>query len=77
MTYKLEPGLSRVTSPVRLVFPTGEKKDYESGAEVTDAVFNQRYRVVEIRARGDVVEVVLDNVDAPSVNWTGEEQTFF
>ena len=82
LTYKLEPGLSRITSPVRLVFPAegkngdGRREEYDSGLAVTEAEFDKKWRVVEMRARDDVIEVILEQMDVPYVNPIGEE-TFF
>ena len=50
MTYKLEPGLSRITSPVRLIFPE-RTEEYENGTEACDAEFDKKWRVVELRAK--------------------------
>ena len=75
LTYKLEPGLSRITSPVRLIFPE-RSEDYSSGLAATEAEFDKKWRVVELRARDDVIEVILEQMDVPYVNPIGEE-TFF
>ena len=75
MTYKLEPGLSRITSPVRLIFPEGAE-EYRSGLEACEAEFDKKWRVVELRVAGDVVEIRLTEMDVPAVNPIGEE-TFF
>lgn len=82
MTYKLEPGLSRITSPVRLIFPAEGKngdsrqEEYENGLAATETEFDKKWRVVELRADGGVIEVVLEQMDVPCVNLIGEE-TFF
>ena len=76
MTYKLEPGLSRITSSVHLILPTGEIKEYRDGKAATEAVFDKRWKVTEIRAAGDVIEVVVEEAVVPDVNPIGEE-TFF
>ena len=73
MTYKLEPGLSRITSPVRLMFPEGSE-EYSSGLEVCEAEFDKKWRVVELRADSGTVEVVVEESDVPAVNavWGGD-----
>ena len=76
MTYKLEPGLSRITSPIVLIFPNHTSQRYESGERACEAVFDHRYRVVEMRAAGDMIEIRLEEMDVPDVNLIGEE-TFF
>jgi len=76
MTYKLEPGLSRITSSVHLILPTGEIKEYRDGKAATEAVFDKRWKVTEMRASDGVIEVVVEEMGVPSVNPIGEE-TFF
>ena len=76
MTYKLEPGLARITSLVCLLFPSGKKMEFENGEMACKAVFDKRWRVTEIRAAGDVVEIKVEEMGVPSVNPIGEE-TFF
>ena len=76
MTYRLEPGLCRITSPVLLIFPDGTEKRYENGREVTEAVFGRRWRVADIRAVDNTVEIRVEESLAPEINAVGEE-TFF
>lgn len=76
MTYKLNPELRLITSPVALIFPGGVRHQYSSGAAVAEKTFNERYRVTEIRAAGDVIEISLEPMMVPEVNAIGEE-TFF
>jgi len=76
MTYKLEPGLARISSPIVLILPTGEIKEYRDGKAATEAVLDKRWRVTELRAAGDSIEVVVEEAVVPDVNPIGEE-TFF
>ena len=76
MTYKLNPELRLITSPVTLIFPGGARHEYSSGTAVAEKTFNERYRVAEIRAAGDVVEIRLEPIITPVINAIGEE-TFF
>lgn len=76
MTYRLEPGLSRITSPVLLIFPDGAEKRYKSGEELCSAVFDRRWKVTEIRARDDEIELLVEEMAVPEINALGEE-TFF
>ena len=76
MTYKLEPGLSRISSPVCLLFPSGEKMEFENGEMACGAMFDKRWKVTEMRASDGVIEVVVEEMGVPSVNPIGEE-TFF
>lgn len=76
MTYKLEPRFGRIVSPVLLKMPNGKEKRYESGKAAAEAVFDKRWRVTEMRAAGDVIEVKVEEAVVPEVNPIGEE-TFF
>jgi len=76
MTYKLNPAIAKISSPVTLFFPSGVRHEYSSGTAVAEQAFNERYRVTEIRATGDVVEINLELMTVPEVNAIGEE-TFF
>lgn len=76
MTYKLEPGLGRIMSPILLRFPDGAKKEYKSGKELCEMAFDRNYRVTESRAVGDRIEIRVETVAAPEINPIGEE-TFF
>lgn len=76
MTYKLEPGLSRITSSVHLILPTGEIKEYRDGKAATEAMFDKRWKVAEMRAVENTVEVIVEELKVPDVNPIGEE-TFF
>ena len=63
-------------SPITLLFPTGVKKEYQSGKEVCEMAFDRNYRVTEIRAVGDRIEIKLEEMAVPEINAVGEE-TFF
>ena len=76
MTYKLEPGLGRIMSPITLLFPTGAKKEYKSGKELCEMAFDRKYRVTEIRVVGDRIEIRVELTAVPEINAVGEE-TFF
>lgn len=76
MTYKLNPELQLITSPVTLIFPNGARHSYTSGAAVAEKTFNERYRVTEIRAVENTVEINLEPMTTPVINAIGEE-TFF
>ena len=77
MTYKLEPGLSRITSPISLLLPDGTERRYESGRDIVEAAFDHRYVVTRIRAVENMVELKLEELIDPATNWIGEEQSFF
>lgn len=73
MTYKLESGLSRITSPIALIFPNHTSQRYENGEKACEAVFDKRWKVMEMRVAGDAIEVVVEEMQVPKVNQIGEE----
>jgi len=76
MTYKLNPALKNIESPVILII-NGNKKEYENGEQLTNAVFTKNYDIQSIRAVNNSIEIELKEREIFPVNWTGEEQTFF
>lgn len=76
MTYKLNPELRLITSPVMLIFPDHTTRRFSSREDVVRETFDRRWKVVDIRAAGDVIEICLEPMTVPEVNAIGEE-TFF
>ena len=72
MTYKLNPEIRKITSPVELIFPDGEKRLFENGADVCSDVFEDRYVVKEIKAVDATVEIYLQFVEE-DMNWVKEQ----
>ena len=77
MTYKLNPELRKLRSPVVLVFPDGETRAFENGTAVTEAVFDRSYQLEALRARDGVIEVKLAERAAPDMSWCGDEPVSF
>jgi hypothetical protein len=59
MTFKLNPELDKLLSPVILIFPDGMRKEYRPGAKVMAAVFEQRYRIASLTDVDNTVEITL------------------
>ena len=59
MTYKIEWIIQLVLSPVKLVFPDGTRIEYDSGAAVSESVFENRYLIKNMKAVNNVLEVEL------------------
>ncbi len=72
MTYKLNPEIRKITSLVELVFPDGEKRQFENGAEACSAVLENRYVVKEMKAGNGKIVICLEIPEGPS-----DETTFF
>ena len=77
MSYKLNPFLSKIESPVRLCFPNEDIIDFLNGSELAEAVFENRYVVKSLKAVGDKIEIELTKAVIPSMNAVSEEITFF
>ena len=77
MTYKLNPELRKIQSPVVLVFPDGETREFECGFAVAEADFKQRYLIQAIRALDSIIEIKLVECAPPDMNWAGEETVSF
>lgn len=78
MTYKLNPEIEKIHSPVIIALPDGTISEYDSGSEAAAAVFEKHYVVQSMTAVGDKIELQLSEIRMPdSSTWIGEEQTFF
>jgi hypothetical protein len=77
MTYKLNPELEKILSPVALIFSDMTRQEYPDGKSVTEAVFNRCYRVESLRAIEGTVEIKLVERSAPEMIWSGEESASF
>ena len=77
MTYKFNPEIRKVLSPVVLMFSDGEKQQYPDGNAVADAVFNHKYVVSTMRAVNDIIELELVEQESLIMNWNGESPVSF
>ena len=77
MTYKLNPSLEKIQSPVILILPDGERREYINGVTVVEDVFDHKYLIEAVRAVGNTVEIKLTEPQIKASTWIGEEQTFF
>ena len=77
MTYKLNPSIARITSPLILTLPDGRKLEYENGEQAAEAVFDRHYVIDTIRAVDSRIIISVTEQKPMPTSWTGEEQTFF
>ena len=77
MTYKINPCVAKIKSPVIVRFPTGEEMHFATGEETAAADFDKHYVIKEIAAKGDEILLAVEEVRMPQMNWAGEEATFF
>ena len=74
MTYRLNPVIEKIESPVTIVLlDTGQEKKYSSGAEATRDTYDHGYNIHSIKAEDGVVFIemeVMELADSP-------DETFF
>ena len=79
MTYKLNPEVSKIKSPVILQIENGESsanKIYADGTELANTVFEKHYVVVSLVAqKSSILLTVRENRTVNNTNWIGEEMT--
>lgn len=77
MTYKVNPNVSKITSPVVTVID-GKETRYENGAVLANAEFDENYVIASIAAKGDtVVLTMVKNTRLNEMTWIGEEAVSF
>ena len=77
MTYKLEPWITRIVSPVEVVILDGTRKKYINGNVAAADIFDRHYVVEKIEALGGVIVLTLKEVEVAESTWVGEEQQGF
>lgn len=77
MTYKLNPEIRKIISPIVMIFPDGTKQQYESGKAAAYTVFDHKYTISTLCAVNDIIELKLVEQEAPIMNWSGESATSF
>lgn len=79
MTYKLNPEVKKIRSPVVVKFShQAAEMSFASGAALADAVFDRNYLIESLAAEGDsIVLTVRENDTINAVNWVGEEAVSF
>lgn len=77
MTYKLNPEVSKIKSPVLLRIKGVESSElYADGAELANATFEKNYVVRSLVARENVIVLTVEeNRRINATNWIGEEMT--
>ncbi len=77
MTYKLNPEIEKIRSPVVIVFEDGRKREFKDGKSAASAIFEKHYIVTCIKAINDIVELTITENKGPEINWIGEENISF
>jgi len=77
MTYRLEPWIDKINSIVTVILPDGTLKRYISGSVAATDIFDKHHVVKSLSAVGGEILIQLEEVEAPSTTWIGEEQQGF
>ena len=77
MTYRLEPWIRKIDSPVIVTLPDGTQKRYISGSAAAEDIFDRHYVVEKIEALGGEIVLTLKEVEVAGSTWVGEEQQGF
>lgn len=77
MTYKLDPSVSKITSPVLLIYD-GCEKVFENGKQLADAVFDKNYLIDSISIKNNMIAVTLKGNDCLNeVKWANNSEVSF
>ena len=77
LTYKLNPELKIIVSPVVLVCPGNERMRFANGEQAAAATFDRRLLIDTISAEGGTVVLTLKEQEPTNLNWAGEESVSF
>lgn len=77
MTYRLNPAIEKIISPIVIVFKDGQRIEFSDGKSAASAVFDKHYIVTCVRAVRDRVELTITENKGPEINWIGEENISF
>ena len=77
MTYKLNPNIKMILSPIILVFPEGNRACYPNGKAAKDASFEKPYQIETLKAIEKSIEVTLRERRIEDLTWHGEEAASF
>ncbi len=70
MTYRLNPVIEKIESPVRiLLIDTGQEKRYKSGSDACADVFDKQYNIRSISAKSDIVEIEMEVAESPDATF--------
>lgn len=64
MTYKLDPSIEKIISPVILTYPNGWQQEFTDGKAVMEQNFSEKYSISSIRAKEHKVQIVIRTVDS-------------
>ena len=57
MTYKINPEVEKILSPIKLIFEDGDFQVFESGKQLARAVFDKHYNIRTYEIKDDYLEI--------------------
>ncbi len=69
MTYKLNPIIEKMQSPVRIILPDESVREYESGADAAADTFDNHYNIQSIKSDGNIIEIKAEAVESPDTTF--------
>lgn len=79
MTYKLNPEVKKITSPITIKFDGSDSVlNFANGVALAEADFDKNYLIDSISAKDNSIEITIRENDMVNVvNWIGEEAVSF
>lgn len=59
MTYKINPEVEKILSPIKLVFEDGTSADFSDGKTLAAAVFDKHYNIVSYCVKDKYLEITV------------------
>ena len=69
MTYRLNPIIECILSPVTIIFPDTGQKSYGSGAEAAADTFDKQFNIRNIRAEDSTVVIEMEVAGLPDTTF--------
>lgn len=57
MTYKINPEVEKILSPIKLVLENGESQMFENGKQLAKAVFDKHYNIQSYEVKENYLEI--------------------
>ena len=57
MTYKINPEVEKILSPIKLVLENGESQMFENGKQLAQAVFDKHYNIQSYEVKENYLEI--------------------
>ena len=57
LTYKMNPEVEKILSPIKLVFENGDTEMYDDGRQLARAVFDKHYNISSYEVKDNSIEI--------------------